>query len=576
MVAMIRHPDAPVRVLLAGEDDAVSERLSGWLGICRTPTFAIETCDGFAKARELMEATPFDCVLLHGIPSAAGSVDWIATLHQRVPGTAIVVLAGSEDRDQALAAVRSGAQDVLFPSELGPELLVRVIRYAVERAHAEQHLIWLAQHDWSTGLANRARFRQALASALARATRAGGMVAVFMLDLDRFKLVNDSFGHAAGDALLKGVAERLSAGLRVTDTLARMGGDEFAILVECRDSFNHVIALAEKVLAVFDDAFTAAGHEFRITTSIGVAAWPRSGHDVDSLLRHADEAMYRAKKEGRNNYQFYTEGMHAEAVERLRMEHDLHRALARGEFCLHYQPVLDLAAGRFSGVEALLRWDRRGEGRLVAPGEFIPLIEETGLIVPVGEWVLRHACRQWVEWRRAGMAPMKLAVNLSPRQFRNHGLPATLRRIIEETRMDSRWLQIEITEGVLMEDTVETVYLLNELKAMRIDIAIDDFGTGYSSLSYLKSFPVDVLKIDRSFISGVAQNPQDAAIASAVINMAHSLGKTVVAEGVETPQQLRFLREQGCECAQGFVLSRPMPADELVRMLSEPIRLAVA
>ncbi|HEY9199949.1 MAG TPA: EAL domain-containing protein, partial [Gammaproteobacteria bacterium] len=387
------------------------------------------------------------------------------------------------------------------------------------------------------------------------------------LDLDRFKQINDTLGHSTGDRLLRAVAGRLAGCLRQDDTVARLGGDEFSILLEGLEQADDVVPILEKLVETMRHPFGLDGHEFFLTFSIGISMYPQDGEQADVLLRNADTAMYRAKEQGRNSYRFYTADMNARAFERLDLESKLRRALERNEFVLHYQPKLDLGSGYVTGVEALLRWQHPEQG-LVPPGEFIPTLEETGMIVPVGRWVLHEACRQARSWRTAGLPPLSVAVNISTHQFRRDDICATVREALATYGMPPDELELEITESALMDDIAHAAASIQQLKELGVKVAIDDFGTGYSSLAYLKRFAIDSLKIDRTFVRDICDDADDAAIVSAVVAMAQRLHLRVVAEGVETGAQLEFLRQQGCDEMQGFLLSRPMPGAELSAWLA--------
>jgi diguanylate cyclase (GGDEF)-like protein/PAS domain S-box-containing protein len=435
-----------------------------------------------------------------------------------------------------------------------------------ERKQAEETIRHLAYHDGLTGLPNRTLFEDRLTVTLAQARRKKGIAAVMFLDLDRFKVVNDTVGHAMGDQLLQSVAERLRALVRDGDTVARVGGDEFTVLLPEVARVEDAVEVAERILETLRQPWQVNGHEFRITTSIGIAMCPGDGDDAESLIRNADTAMYRAKDGGRDNYKLYTRAMNSRIAERLALESSLRRAVEREEFAVHYQPQVNIETGRIVGVEALVRWRHPQQG-LVSPLEFIPVAEETGLIVPLGAWVLRTACTQNRAWQDAGLPPMRMAVNLSARQFQRHDLLDTVAAALAESGLPPQYLQLEITEGAAMQDVDLTLAILRELKDTGVQVSIDDFGTGHSSLSYLKRFPIDVVKIDQSFVQDLTVDPNDAAIASTIIVMAHALNLKVIAEGVETAEQLAFLRERACDEMQGFLFSRPKPAPELDQML---------
>lgn len=446
------------------------------------------------------------------------------------------------------------------------ETNLRLQEEVAERQQAEERVMHLANHDALTGLPNRRLLIDRLGQALALAHRENHQVAVLFMDLDRFKTINDSLGHMKGDALLQNVARRLSETLREGDTVSRLGGDEFVIVLPSLDQPKAAEKVALKLVDALAPPIDLGGQELRVSASIGISLFPEDGRDTETLLRNADSAMYHAKDMGRNNYQFFMEQMNVAAAERLRLENDLHRALERHEFELHFQPRVSVANGLACGIEALIRW-RHPERGLVLPEHFIPVAEDTGLIVPIGEWVINEACRQGTAWCAAGLPKLPVAVNLSPRQFRQSNLVDTVARAIERYGWPCKLLELEITEGVLMQQTSETLKTLEALNRLGVGLAIDDFGTGYSSLSYLKRFPVDFLKIDQSFVRDIAVDPDDATIVTAIIGLAHNLGLTVVAEGVENASQLDFIRDAGCDEAQGYHIGRPMPAGQLAEWL---------
>jgi diguanylate cyclase (GGDEF)-like protein len=443
-----------------------------------------------------------------------------------------------------------------------------------ERKLSEQRIHHIAHHDVLTGLPNRVLLQDRLTQAAAYANRSGNPLWVMLIDLDRFKFVNDSLGHKAGDLLLKTVAQRLQDSVRESDTVARLSGDEFvAILAEYPDAAL-TREVTQRIMRAVAQPVMLEGKEFFVTCSIGVAVYDPDGTPAQRLIEHADIAMYRAKKMGRNNTQFYQPAMNEEALERVRIESALRNALERGEFVLHYQPQLDLQSGRVVGMEALIRW-RHPELGMVAPGRFIGLAEETGLIVPIGAWVLRTACTQAKAWQDAGHGALRIAVNLSPRQFSEPNLPASITDVLQQTGLPPSCLDIELTEGLFMHDVALAVELLHKLKALGLALSIDDFGTGYSSFSYLRKFPIDVLKIDRSFISDIVEG-DEAAIVVSIIALAHNLKLRVIAEGVETAAQLDYLRRNGCDEIQGYYFSPPLPAAEFERMLIDGKSLQAA
>ncbi len=425
----------------------------------------------------------------------------------------------------------------------------------------EQRLQHIAYHDPLTNLPNRLLIQDRFQHAINKARRSEQKVAFLILDLDRFKDINDSLGHDIGDQLLKETADRLQSCVRDSDTVGRLGGDEFAIVLEQIEELTHVGMLVRRMLSKLAQEFAIEDHTLYISASIGISIYPTDSAKVDELVRFAEVAMYRAKEQGGNNYQLYTADMNARAHELLLLETHLRQALEERQLLLFYQPQYDLATGELAGMEALLRW-RHPEKGMVSPGDFIPLAEETGLIVPIGEWVLRTACQQSLAWQKAGHPPVPVAVNISGRQFKEPDFIETVEKVLEETGLDPRWLELEITESVVMDRVEETILTLAELRGRGIQLAIDDFGTGYSSLSYLKRFPINKLKIDRSFVMDVVENPTDAAIAGSIVSLAHSMNLEVIAEGVETEAQMEFLKARGCHQIQGFLLGRPLPAEE--------------
>ncbi|MGH8377369.1 MAG: putative bifunctional diguanylate cyclase/phosphodiesterase [Gammaproteobacteria bacterium] len=438
-------------------------------------------------------------------------------------------------------------------ADIADELRTEII----DRRRAEEKLVQLANFDSLTSLPNRTLFEQRLANAVTRARRGDAKLAVLFMDLDRFKHINDSLGHQTGDEVLKRVAQRLKRCIGDRDTVARLSGDEFIVLVEHLENREDVVHLAERILHTIARPMLLSGTELRVTCSVGITLLTADSPDAKNLLANADTALYRAKHRGRNSYQFFSPDMREAALRRLKREVELRKALTRGELVLHYQPLFDMPNGRLMGLEALLRW-HSGEFGLVPPAEFIPLAEETGLIIPIGEWVLREACKQAVYWRGIYGDDFHMAVNLSARQFTVPDLASTVGRILGESGLPAQALLLEITETVALSNEESNLDELHKLRGMGIDLALDDFGTGNSSLGYLKRFPIDVLKLDQSFVRDVAISHEDAAIARATIKLANSLGIRVVAEGVENQAQLDWLQAENCELIQGFLLSQPL------------------
>jgi diguanylate cyclase (GGDEF)-like protein/PAS domain S-box-containing protein len=550
----LRDSEELYRTLVETSPDAITlTDLKGKILLCNQQAAALH---GAASTEDMLGRDALDFIVPEERQRAAEN-------------TRKTLQAGSVRNVEYTLLTRDGRR---FPGEISaslvvgaegePRAFIGVVRDISDHKRAEETIRHLAYHDALTALPNRTLFQDRLAVALAQARRKKRMLAVLFLDLDHFKVVNDTVGHAEGDELLQRVAERLTALVREGDTVARVGGDEFTLLFPEIGTAGDAAEIGERVLAALQQPWSLDGHEFHVTTSVGIAMYPADGDDAESLLRNADTAMYRAKDQGRNNYQLYTPAMNARIVERLALENSLRHGLERGEFVVYYQPQVNIRTGQVVGVEALVRWQHPEQG-LVLPAEFIPAAEETGLIVPLGEWVLRTACAQNKAWQEDGLPPMRVAVNLSARQFQQRNLIDVVAQAVRETGLSPHLLQLEITEGIAMQDVDFTVTMMRSLRDMGVQIAIDDFGTGYSSLAYLKRFPIDAVKIDRSFVCDLTVDPNDAAIATTVITMAHSLKLSVIAEGVETEEQLAFLKQRQCDEMQGFLFSKAVPAGVL-------------
>jgi diguanylate cyclase (GGDEF)-like protein len=501
-----------------------------------------------------MEAARFD---MASICMAKGGLnnDWLAAL-------------------VGLAAV-SLLTITLLLSVIDSRLAARTALLVRSHSHAKKQLHQLALHDSQTRLPNRSLLEDRITQAIAAGERSGKRFALMFLDLDRFKTINDSLGHHYGDKLLQAVAERLQQAVRAEDTVARLGGDEFVVLLGAISDPAAAANIARKLLDTLAQPLAVEGQEQNISVSMGISMYPDDGTRLRELLSNADSAMYHAKKMGRGNFQFFAPEMQAAASQRLALERDLRRALEHGEFELHYQPKVDMASGEVHAMEALVRW-RSPERGLVPPNEFIPVAEETGMIIPLGAWVLKEACRQNRAWQLSGLPSMRVAVNLSAYQFRQQNLPDFVAGLLVETGLDASCLELEVTESVVMHNPAEAALTLERLHAQGIHISVDDFGTGYSSLSYLKQFRLDTLKIDRSFVRDISNDADDAAIVKSVIALAHSLRLRVIAEGVETGEQLDFLRLLGCDQYQGYLSSRPLPAAEFERMMRAAVALRQA
>jgi diguanylate cyclase (GGDEF)-like protein len=437
---------------------------------------------------------------------------------------------------------------------------------ADQKDKADQRIEYLASHDSLTDLPNREMFSGLLRQVIETAHRHQRRFAVLFIDLDRFKVINDSLGHDAGDMLLVEVASRLRGALRSSDVVARLGGDEFVVILEECAEIDDVERIAANLLCVLCQPMELRGHECHTTASIGIAMYPQNGSDALTLTKNADMAMYLAKEDGKNSFRFFSKEIKAQSIERLALETALRHALERDQLSLHYQPKVDMASGQITGVEALLRWSHPEFG-MMSPLQFIPLAEETGLIVPIGRWVLMEACAQNMAWQRRGLRPVSVAVNLSPRQFADEHLLQNIDEALASSGMSPVLLQLEVTESMVMRNVSRAVRVLDAIRNRGIRLAIDDFGTGYSSMSLMKQFPIDTIKIDRSFVRDLPDDSEDRAIAQAIIGMGKALGMTVIAEGVETVEQQAFLRSHGCDEMQGFLFSKPLPSRQLADLL---------
>ncbi|HTA65810.1 MAG TPA: EAL domain-containing protein [Xanthomonadaceae bacterium] len=519
----------------------------------------------------------------------------VASVLKADPATSaipIIMVTAQIDRSARLAGLGAGAEEFLTKPVDRAELWLRVRNLLRLKAygddlqdngtHLEQQvqertadLEHLAHYDQLTGLPNRTLFYQALQEALDRASDESSLVAVLFIDLDHFKNVNDTLGHAIGDELLRQFSSRLVQCVHTRDTVGRLGGDEFGLILMMRGGQRAATAVANRIRDVLRAPFDLKGHEVTVTASIGITAHPDDASDPETLLKYADTAMYRAKQAGRDTFRFFTAQMNAEVLAQIKLEKAVRKAVENDELLLFYQPKVSLSSGRMDGLEALLRWQRPGHG-LVSPGEFIPVLEETGLIVRVGTWVIDAACRQIGRWMRSSIGPMQISVNVSGRQFIEGDLEGDVVKALAEHGIPADLLELELTESSLMVNTERTIGILQNLKNLGVRISIDDFGTGYSSLAYLRRFPIDKLKIDIAFIRDITTNPDAAAIALTIIRMAHGLKLDVIAEGVETAAQLAYLRSNGCDRIQGYYFSGPVALPELEQMLREQKRLPPA
>ena len=548
-------------------------------------------CSDAGSAEEALSAlakTSFDLVISDIDMGGMSGLELVPRVHSLSPDTVVVMVSGNQDIEFAIKAMRAGAFDYISKPIIDLGHLEAIIGRAInqstllkeKRRDKEQietllqqrteEVHWLGNYDTVTQLPNRALFEDRVEQAVAIAKATGQSLGVLFIALDQFKKVNDSLGHGPGDVLLREFAERLKSCINESDTVARFGNDEFALLRTQIDDTKDVIETIASLSQVLKFSFDLPGHELFATASVGVSLFPVDGEDSQTLLKNAGAALYKAKRSGGANYQFFTADLHELAQSRLALESNLRRAIHNEEFLLHYQPRISCDSQEITGVEALVRWQHPQLG-LVSPSEFIPLAEDTGLIVPIGEWVLRAACLQGRRWIEAGFGPIPIAVNISARQFHDRDLSQSVIRILEETGFSPKYLELELTESSIMQDAEFAASMLNRLKSLGINISIDDFGTGFSSLASLKRLPIDALKIDQSFVREVNSDRDDANLVKAIITLGHNLRLKVVAEGVETEDQLRFLEVLGCDEIQGFFYSKPVPADTLISLFEPQI-----
>ncbi|MCH8957040.1 EAL domain-containing protein [candidate division KSB1 bacterium] len=569
----------PIKILLVEDDLFYEDYLSEIFAEETEISYELNHVVRIKDCVEHLEQDNFDVILIDlNLPDCTG-LDTIYEIESQASNTPIIVLTEQDDNELAAQALQSGAQDYLVKGQIDRSTLERSIRYAIERNRLLEQLEeskrlqrHLAYHDALTILPNRHLLHDRLQQALAQSKRSGKLAALLFLDLDGFKRINDTLGHGIGDLLLKSVAKRLKTTVRQVDTVARLGGDEFTIVLLEINHAQDAKDVAQKILKVISQPYKIEEHELFVTASVGISIYPDDGSDIESLIRKADIAMYRAKGQGKNNYQVYNLSMDAKFFERLTLENSLRKAVENEELVAYYQPQVDLRTGEITGVEALVRWQHQKFG-LVPPDKFIPLAEETGVILEIDEWMMKTACRQIKNWEREGIANIRVAVNLSTRQFRQKNLTEKVAQILNDSAVQPKNLCLEITENEVMHNIETTVEILQALKKMGVLLSLDDFGTGYSSLSYLKRFPIDILKIDRTFVNGIPSDRDDTAISTAIVVLAHSMELQVIAEGVEKSEQIAFLQSLQCDEIQGFYFSRPLNAETVTDLLKVKKRL---
>ncbi|MCU0668527.1 MAG: EAL domain-containing protein [Myxococcota bacterium] len=567
-------PDLPpIRVLLVEDDAADAASLRRLLRASREVRFEVSEARSVEDALRRLRDDRFHAVLLDLSLEEGQGLEALARARIAAATVPIIAMASQADEDLAVRALRFGAQDYLVKGVSDAQLVVRTVRHAVERhriltdlASARQREHYLAMHDSLTGLSNRSSFLDHLRRTLGYSARHQKRAAVLFLDLDRFKSINDTLGHPVGDDLLKVVAERLARSLRQTDLVARLGGDEFLIALPDLEREHDAARVACKLVNVLSRPAQLGDREYRISASVGIALFPRDGADADVLIRNADTAMYHAKAEHGRGYSYYSDGMNEIVAERLDLEHGLREAIERERFVLHYQAQIDVATGELVGAEALLRWRDPARG-LIPPAVFVPMAEETGMVAAIGKWVLMRACVDAAAWRTRH--PLRVAVNVSSKQLVDPEFADSVARALRESGLPPERLQIEITESSVLEQRGPTLATLQALRRLGCGVVIDDFGTGYAALTALKWLPADGLKIDRSFVANLTTDPTDATIATGLIHIARGLRLEVMAEGIETQEQLAFLREHGCRYMQGYLFAKPVAREEFQAFLDE-------
>lgn len=558
-----------VRILLIESDFNDVRIVRELLAETGNGKFEVEHADHIPAALTRLGEERFDAVLVDMSRDRGVGRDAIARISEVSPRTAIVVLCDCFDESLSLKVVQAGAQDFLVKWQGDGFLLARSIRYAIEHKKEKDYLSRLACYDGLTGLTNRTLFRELLDKAVFRAGRKGESFALMFLDLDHFKEINDTLGHDMGDRLLVLVARRLQGCIRGSDVIARLGGDEFTIIQDSIHGRDDVETVAEKIIHVMKQPFVIGDHVLNVGTSLGIAVYPEHGADALALLKNADTSMYYAKEQGRQNYQFYFPEMRTRATRRLEMQRSLRDALGRGEMNVCYQPQFRLQTREITGVTACLRWQPQGESRLLAPEDFMPLAEETGMIAPLGEWLINKVCEDHRAWCDDGLPPLRVTVSLSARQLQQTDLADMIEQALKRHGMGVKFFEVELNENLMMASMASCDAIIERLKGIGISIAINNFGSGSFSLSCLKSLPIDTLKIDRSFVRNLSHSQDDVAITAAIITMARCMRMGVIAEGVEDAAQLDSLLEQGCFMAQGDYLSPPLNTWELVRLLRQ-------
>ena len=558
-----------IQILLVEDNEADARLLQEiFIDVGKDFLYQITHVNELKKALKKLKEKSYDVILLDlTLPDSHG-LNTLIQLQLESSQTPVIVLTGDTDESASLKALEMGAHDYLVKMNVDSELLKRSIRYARERHQTQNRINYLSHHDVLTDLPNRSLLNERMNHFLDKANRFEKMMGVITIDINRFKIINDTLGHEVGDQLLQLTAQRLSMCISTDDTIARVGGDEFTIILDCMNDEHDAELIAQKIIKEINKPFQINDTELFITASIGISSYPNDGTESKSLIKKADIAVHKAKGKGRNNYQIYRMIMETPSLERLALENSLRKALENDEFFVYYQPIVDVLNKRILAMEALVRWNHPDFG-IIGPKKFIPIAEEIGIIIPLGEWVLRQACQQNIIWQKMNFVPIQISVNFSAHQFEQKDIADKIKNILTETEMSHSYLNIEITESTLIKDIDHTQSILEDLKKLGVHISIDDFGTGYSSLSYLKRFPIESLKIDQSFIHDIVSNSEDRSITKAIIAMAHSLNMEIVAEGVESNDQLEILRALETEKIQGYFSGQPLPPHEATKLLEE-------
>ncbi len=567
-----------IRILIVDDDEGDYEITREILRGIVNQKYELHWAPSYKAALEEIRKDAYDVFLVDYNLGAKTGLDLMDESIDMCRNTPVILLTGLDDRSVDLMAMKKGVSDFLRKGKIDEELLERSIRYAIEKKRTENQILYLAYYDQVTSLPNRVFFKEQLNYALAHAIRYGRSLAILFLDLDNFKLINDSLGHHIGDHLLKEVAKRLYSSIRksdiiarnelktLIDTVARLGGDEFTISLTEINSYENASMVANRIMETLNAPFLVDGHEIFVGASIGISLYPHDADDADTLLKYADNAMYYAKKLGKNCFQYYQKSMNDSVIDNMNTINSLRKAIEKSEFALYYQPKMEVATGRLIGLESLIRWNRADRG-LLLPADFIPAAERFNLMSFITEWVVREACRQCAEWKSAKLPALPVSINVPVAYFRKPDFTGTMRASVESFGLLPESIEIELTESIFTDDMKATVEKIEELESCGFRISIDDFGTGFSSLSRLRQVPCHMLKIDRSFIASLGESEADANIVRLVISMGHGMKMAVCAEGVETDSQFDFISQCGCDCMQGFILSRPKPAGEVNAIL---------